>query len=104
MNGESPGPTWRDELGPLFLILVGIFVGVVVTGAVGALTTGSDARPDEPASVSCATFVDDDGNAGGVCFVYGDVQFEWVNDRNATNGTLTLEDLPTENSTVRRTP
>ena len=91
-----------------------ITIGFVAGGmAVASQSPGSAAGiHEEPASVSCITFLEEGGEPSGMCFVSGDVDFEWIGEddigfygnRSTTNGTVSLEDLPMDNSTVRRRP
>lgn len=95
-------------------LVCGAFLGGYGLGSLhgfdGARAADDDPFDDGPARVNCTTFLDASGNASGICFVSGDVRFEWIGDDdlsfygNTTNGTVTLEDLPVDNSTVRREP
>lgn len=91
---------WSPALVFFTALLLGILLGAVGMGLVG----GQDGGPenDKQPSVSCTAFTVN-GTANGMCFVSGDVDFRWINgSENTTNGTVTLSDLPEENSTVRR--
>jgi len=92
---------------PLFTLLLGLAIGLLVAPYITIPpATADDRLDDEPASVTCTTFIDANGNASGMCFVSGEVNFRWLNDdaQNATNGSVTLDRLPAENTTVRRGP
>jgi hypothetical protein len=87
---------------PVFTLLVGLVIGLLIGGVVAIPFT--NAADTEQSSVSCTAFTDESGEASGMCFVSGDVKFEWLNenDRKTANGTVELSALPVDNSTVRR--
>ncbi len=87
------------EWSPVYTLLLGLAVGLLLGTAITA--AGATEDTEQP-SVSCTTFIDEAGDASGMCFVYGDVEFEWLDEQNATSDELSLAGLPAENSTVRR--
>ena len=89
-------PEWS-----LLLLSVGI---ALILGAVVGAGLGNDpterAGGESPA-VSCLTYTTETGNASGMCFVSGDVEFEWL-DNSSGSGEIRFYDVPANNSTVRR--
>lgn len=91
--------------------MVGLLIGLILMAAIGGFVVGADSAAerqesdfDETPTVSCLTYIDEDGNASGMCFVSGDVRFRWLNDgdQNMSNGTVSFWGEPANNSTVRK--
>lgn len=95
----------HTEFAKLGAIITVLLIGMVIGVAIGLQENDTSPVSGEP-SVSCITYTDDTGDATGMCFVSGDVDFNWLDARNVevTNGTVTLDKLPKNNSTVRRQP
>ena len=93
-----------DYIREMFIALgFGILIGGLLVGAFAAVNMPQQQHGDT-AKVSCSTFVSEDGTADAICFVSGDVEFSWIGNGTTENGTISLDELPTENSTVRVKP
>lgn len=102
---HDAGVEQTTSLSPFWCLLLGLFIGLIIGGAAVGYASAEpfNTAEEEPATVSCVTYTTESGNASGMCFVSGDVRFRWLNaDQNTTNGTVELEGLPVENSSVRR--
>lgn len=101
----------EESHGWLYGLLLGLGIGILLTasilghayGAPGDMGT-TQSEFDETPTVSCLTYIDDDGNASGMCFISGDVRFRWLDDadQNMSNGTVSFWGEPANNSTVRK--
>lgn len=94
MSDQNPIPLYAFAMG----VVLGLAVGVVFTTA--ALHDPGPSIDEDPAMVTCAPFVAEDGDADAICFVSGDVDFSWIWNGTSSAGTMSLNQTPANNSTT----
>lgn len=97
----SDAPTQWSSGMLILAVAASLIAGVSVGSAVDSYVADAEQDVDADAEpwVGCVTA---ETSGETLCFVHGDVRFEWLNG-TATNGSIQLDQLPMDNSTTRRT-